>query len=273
MSGYILTIPPFSKKDISLIEEATNFLVYNINEHYGNDVIEEKLIEKKETINEINKTIKFIKNKKNQNRKLNTRIDKMGMIYYYGDILCSILQYYFSYIEHQYKITNNKNLKNKLNHIDKIMDLWYVDGEISFFSGDCNTYDEFKIKNKAQKEGLIFISYSTSDKKVAGYLFEKLSYKYDIFLAHEKIKVSKDWRAEILKHLEICNYCIAIITDDFIESPWCNQEIGYILARNVPIIPLFLSKNKKSGFIESKQGIIVNDIININLLIEKLSML
>lgn len=106
-----------------------------------------------------------------------------------------------------------------------------------------------------------FISHSTNQKKSAHNLKESLKlYKIDCFVAHDDINPSEKWESEIIKALNTMDIFISIITDDFNESIWCQQEAGFAIARNVDIINIrFPEKDKTShylpkGFLSFIQG-------------------
>lgn len=48
---------------------------------------------------------------------------------------------------------------------------------------------------------------------------------------------------------------LVFITNDLFESIWVNQEIGYALARSVPIFSIKLGAQDPAGFIHSRQAI------------------
>ena len=94
--------------------------------------------------------------------------------------------------------------------------------------------------------------------EIANLLYEK---EIDVFLAHENIEISKEWRNEILKHLENANYLLALLTDNYEKSVWANQEAGYMLGKGGKNIPLIVGKTniEKFGFLESFQGVPVTE--------------
>lgn len=47
---------------------------------------------------------------------------------------------------------------------------------------------------------------------------------------------------------------VVFLTDDFHESDWCNQEVGYALGRHVPILTTKLEDSDPRGFISNKQA-------------------
>lgn len=108
----------------------------------------------------------------------------------------------------------------------------------------------------------IFFSYAHEDKVLAGKIADYLvKREIDVFLAHEDIEVSTEWRKEILKHLENDNILIALLTASYEESVWANQEAGYMIGKRGKTIPLIVGETdiKKFGFLESYQGIPVKE--------------
>jgi TIR domain len=60
----------------------------------------------------------------------------------------------------------------------------------------------------------------------------------DTFVAHEMIEVSKEWQEEIELALATCNALAALVTKDLINSPYCDQEIGFAMGRRIVAIPI-----------------------------------
>ena len=107
-----------------------------------------------------------------------------------------------------------------------------------------------------------FFSYSHRDRvlarKIATFLNEK---GIDVFLAHEHIEVSEEWREEIFKHLESASVLLALLTPNYEKSVWANQEAGIMRGKGGKVIPLIVGKTeiKKSGFLEALQGIPIKE--------------
>jgi len=101
----------------------------------------------------------------------------------------------------------------------------------------------------------VFISYSVKDKQIAGRIKYILSdYGINGFLAHEDIRVSEEWKKEILANLEKADIFVPILSKNFKESEWTSQEAGIAFYRKVPMIPLCLDETIPYGFIEHYQG-------------------
>lgn len=105
------------------------------------------------------------------------------------------------------------------------------------------TYDERKLSEPSSywKVGYykVFISHVSKYKESASNLKRMLEpYGISAFVAHEDIKPSKEWEVEIEKALFSMNALCAILTPDFNQSQWCDEEVGYAFGRNVLCIPI-----------------------------------
>ena len=108
------------------------------------------------------------------------------------------------------------------------------------------------------KPGLVrlFISHRDKHKKEARELADALeAYGISSFVAHDAIGPMTEWQAEIMKGLETMEIMLTFITDDFHKSVWTNQEIGFALARNIPILSLKLQNTDPKGFVSGKQAL------------------
>jgi hypothetical protein len=101
----------------------------------------------------------------------------------------------------------------------------------------------------------VFISHKVEYKKEASLLKESLStFGISCFVAHEDIEPTRQWQDEIEKALFSMDSLVALLTKDFHDSRWTDQEVGFALGRQVPIIPIRLGLDPY-GFIGKIQGI------------------
>lgn len=107
-----------------------------------------------------------------------------------------------------------------------------------------------------------FISYSTADKIFAGSVKKALEeYEIEAFLAHEDLQVSDEWKERIQAELRQVDVFVAILSTNFKNSLWCEQELGFIVSRSdVLIIPLSVDGTTPYGFIGHLQGQTIHDI-------------
>lgn len=83
------------------------------------------------------------------------------------------------------------------------------------------------------------MSHLALHEEFVGHVASNLS-KYGIngFVAHKSIEPSQDWQTVIHAALMSCDVMAIFLHDGFKESDWCDQEVGYGLARGVPILPI-----------------------------------
>ena len=102
----------------------------------------------------------------------------------------------------------------------------------------------------------LFISHRDSFKKQVGELASVLRRQgISPFVAHDSIEPDEDWQKEIEIALQSMDALLAIVTEDFFDSVWTNQEIGFALGRRIPMISITFGDNDPEGFILKKQAI------------------
>lgn len=100
----------------------------------------------------------------------------------------------------------------------------------------------------------LFLSHVSSFKKTTAALQKALrSYGISAFVAHEDIEPTREWQDEIEKALLSMDALAAILTPDFHESKWTDQEIGVAIGRELLVIPIRHGLDPY-GFIGKYQG-------------------
>jgi TIR domain len=105
------------------------------------------------------------------------------------------------------------------------------------------------------QEFRLFLSHKAEVKKDTSRLKEQLeAFGVSCFVAHVDIHPTKEWQDEIESALSSMDGFVALLTDKFHESDWTDQEVGFALARRVPIIAVRLGRDPY-GFIGKFQGL------------------
>ena len=105
----------------------------------------------------------------------------------------------------------------------------------------------------------VFISHTSKHKREAANLKIWLSgYGIASFVAHEDIEPMKEWQVELERALRSMGLFVALLTEDFSQSDWTDQEVGFAVAANVPIVPIRMGRNPY-GFIEKYQAFPTGD--------------
>lgn len=101
----------------------------------------------------------------------------------------------------------------------------------------------------------VFLSHKTEVKAEVATLKESLgTYGIAGFVAHEDIHPTQDWQNEIEAALGTADAFVAVLTERFHDSLWTDQEVGYALARGIPIIALRLGRDPY-GFLGKFQAL------------------
>lgn len=102
----------------------------------------------------------------------------------------------------------------------------------------------------------LFLSHKAENNKKEASKLKMQLRKYGVcaFVAHEDIKPTEAWQREIERALRSTEALAALMTKNFHDSLWTDQEVGFALGRRVPIIAVNLGMNPY-GFIGSMQAL------------------
>jgi predicted small metal-binding protein len=101
----------------------------------------------------------------------------------------------------------------------------------------------------------LFLSHKAEVKEETAELKEKLQvFGITGFVAHDDIRPSEEWQNEIENALFSMDAFVALITKDFHDSEWTDQEVGFAFGRGVPVISIRLGKDPY-GFLGKFQAI------------------
>lgn len=102
----------------------------------------------------------------------------------------------------------------------------------------------------------VFASHLTKSKIfVADFGQQLKALGIDLFVAHESIVATKHWAIEIEANLRTCHAGIVFLEADSIKSQWCDQEVGWLLGRGVPVPTLKLDGTDPYGPLGQRQAI------------------
>lgn len=100
-----------------------------------------------------------------------------------------------------------------------------------------------------------FISYSDKDKLIAGAIKEALNhYGTEAFLAHEDIPPGEEWADKIMINLKQCDILIPLLSKNFVDSEWTDQETGIAVANSKLIVPISIDGTIPYGFMNKYQA-------------------
>ncbi len=112
---------------------------------------------------------------------------------------------------------------------------------------------------KDERTFRLFISHTHPNAPFAAAIKKHLErFLIESFVAHNDIEPSQKWMRVIESALLTCHAAIALVTPDFRESQWCDQEVGFCLARSLLVVPLIRGPDPH-GFLSEVQGVKLSD--------------
>lgn len=101
----------------------------------------------------------------------------------------------------------------------------------------------------------VFISHTSAFKDFANQLKSSfLEIGVSAFVAHDDIQPTLEWQRELDLALNSMHVLVALVTKDFHESVWTNQEVGWAFGRGVSTIAVKLDCDP-CGFLGAKQAL------------------
>jgi 8-oxo-dGTP pyrophosphatase MutT (NUDIX family) len=132
------------------------------------------------------------------------------------------------------------------------------------------------IKKTYEDQRRVFVSYSRDDeekpivknvlKKIAG--FGVKSGKWKIIIDKKDLIAGDKFVQELQQFIQFSHVVIIIISEESLNKPFVNQEIGFTLANQIPFYPISVDGTKPSGMIMERHGQVIsneNDIIEENI--------
>jgi hypothetical protein len=101
----------------------------------------------------------------------------------------------------------------------------------------------------------LFVSHTSANReRGAGLRSVLAAWGVDAFVAHDAIEPTREWQNVIEAALLTCDALCAIVTPDFVESRWCDQEVGFAMARRIVVVPIKADADPH-GFIGKYQAV------------------
>ena len=104
----------------------------------------------------------------------------------------------------------------------------------------------------------VFVSHDLRDLEMAQELFSTVkNFPFAVHLAMEDVESGRS-RQRLEGRLANSDVVVAVLTEHAANSQWINQEVGYAVAKGIPVIPLYDSEDLRGGYISEMEGVTID---------------
>ncbi|MFC6717218.1 toll/interleukin-1 receptor domain-containing protein [Natrialbaceae archaeon GCM10025810] len=101
----------------------------------------------------------------------------------------------------------------------------------------------------------VFVSHAPTDLGLVQELFSTVkNFPFGVHVALEEVESGRS-RKRLEGRLANSDVVVAVLTERAANSTWINQEVGYALAKGIPVLPMYESEDVRGGFITDVEGV------------------
>lgn len=101
----------------------------------------------------------------------------------------------------------------------------------------------------------VFVSHAPSDLELVQELFSTVkNFPFGVHIALEEVESGRS-RKRLEGRLANSDVVIAVVTRDAADSQWVNQEVGYAIAKGIPVIAVCDDESLLGGYLSDIEGI------------------
>ncbi|GAB3024971.1 toll/interleukin-1 receptor domain-containing protein [Natronobiforma cellulositropha] len=101
----------------------------------------------------------------------------------------------------------------------------------------------------------VFVSHAPEDLELVQELFSTVkNFPFGVHIALEEVESGRR-RKRLEGRLANSDVVVAVLTERAASNRWINQEIGYALAKGIPVLPMYEHESLRGGFISDVEGV------------------
>ncbi|MFA9426994.1 toll/interleukin-1 receptor domain-containing protein [Natronorubrum sp. A-ect3] len=101
----------------------------------------------------------------------------------------------------------------------------------------------------------IYVSHAPGDLELVQELFSTVkNFPFGVHITFEAVESGRQ-RNRLEGRLANSDVVVAVLTTASADSQWVNQEIGYAVAKGIPVIPLYDDEHHRGGFVDAVDGV------------------
>ncbi|MBZ6496537.1 toll/interleukin-1 receptor domain-containing protein [Natrinema longum] len=104
----------------------------------------------------------------------------------------------------------------------------------------------------------LYVSHAPGDLELVQDLFSTVkNFPFGVHIALEEVESGRS-RKRLEGRLANSNIVVAVLTADAAENRWINQEMGYAVAKGIPVLPVYDESVSRRGFVSDVEGITID---------------
>lgn len=101
----------------------------------------------------------------------------------------------------------------------------------------------------------VFVSHDPADLELVQELFSTVkNFPFGVHIALEEVESGRS-RKRLEGRLANSDIVVAVLTEGSANSQWINQEIGYAVAKGIPVLPLYEADQYRRGYVADVEGV------------------
>lgn len=101
----------------------------------------------------------------------------------------------------------------------------------------------------------VYVTHGPADLSLTQDLFSTIrNFPFTVHVAMEELESGRS-RSELGGRIANADLVVAIFTEDGTTDPWLNQEVGYAVAKGVPVLPVYDSPEQRGGYVADTEGV------------------
>ncbi|WP_435335555.1 toll/interleukin-1 receptor domain-containing protein [Haloarchaeobius sp. TZWWS8] len=101
----------------------------------------------------------------------------------------------------------------------------------------------------------VYVSHAPTDVEAVQTVFSTLrNLPVGVHVASEEVETGRP-RGDLKGRLANSDVVVCVLTEAGAESPWVQQEVGFAVARGIPVLPMYEPGVRPDGYIERQDGI------------------
>lgn len=101
----------------------------------------------------------------------------------------------------------------------------------------------------------VFVTHGPADLNLTQDLFSTIrNFPFDVHIAMEDLESGRS-RSDLEGRIANANMVVAVLTEESATNQWVNQEIGYAVAKGVPVLPCYEDPPLRGGYVSDREGV------------------